>query len=88
MAMRSFEITEEYQERFGYPKLTKKIKEKILGLNGARLYGVEPVTDKCEFSRRELEEIRMSLPGKNQTLGPRTKNEARAFVDHHEGWPG
>ena len=88
MAMRSFEITEEYQERFGYPKLTKEIKNKILGINGARLYGVEPVTDKCEFTRRELEELRLSLPGKNETLGPRTTSEARAFVDHHEGWPG
>lgn len=88
MAMRSFEITEEYQERFGYPKLTKEIKNKILGLNGARLYGVEPITDKCEFTRRELEQIRLSLPGKNETLGPRTVSEARAFVDHHEGWPG
>jgi uncharacterized protein len=88
MAMRAFEITEEYQERFGYPKLTKELKAKILGLNGARLYGVDPITAPCEFSRRDLEKIRMSLPGKNTTLGPRTTREARAFVDHHEGWPG
>ena len=87
-AMRALEITDEYQERYGYPKLTRAIKNKILGSNGARLYGVDPITTKCTFTRRELEQIRMQLPGRNQTLGPRTPAEARAFVEHHQGWPG
>ncbi len=87
-ALRAFEISSEYQERYGYPKLTKKIKNKILGINGARLYGVDPITVPCRFSRRELEQIRKKLPGKNRTLGPRTKKEARAFHRHHQGWPG
>ena len=62
-AMRSFQISAEFQERYGYPKLTKELKAKILGLNGAALYGVEPNTERCEFSRRELEQIRRKLPG-------------------------
>jgi uncharacterized protein len=86
-ALRTLEISEEFQERYGYPKLTRELKGKILGLNGARLYGVEPMA-KCDFTRRELEEIRKSLPGKNATLGPRTPREAAAFRLHHEGWPG
>jgi uncharacterized protein len=86
-ALRALEISDEFQERYGYPKLTKEIKAKILGANGARLYGVEPL-ERCEFSRRELEEIRKSLPGRNQTLGPSTPSEAAAFRTHHEGWPG
>ena len=86
-AMRTLEISEEFQERYGYPKLTKEIKNKILGLNGARLYGVEPL-DRCEFTRRELEQIRKSLPGRNETLGPRTPREAALVRHHHEGWPG
>jgi uncharacterized protein len=86
-ALRALEISDEFQERYGYPKLTKEIKAKILGANGARLYGVEPL-ERCEFSRRELEEIRKSLPGRNQTLGPSTPSEAAAFRSHHEGWPG
>jgi hypothetical protein len=41
-ALRSFHISEEFQERFdGYPQLTRRIKDKIMGVNGARLYGVE-----------------------------------------------
>ncbi|HUF58338.1 MAG TPA: amidohydrolase family protein [Actinomycetota bacterium] len=43
-ALRSFKISEEFQERYGYPELTRAIKTKILGGNGARLYGVEPIT--------------------------------------------
>jgi predicted TIM-barrel fold metal-dependent hydrolase len=86
-AMRSLEISAEFQERYDYPKLTKELKAKILGGNGARLYGVEPV-ERCEFTRRELEEIRKSLPGKNATLGPSTVHAANEFRHHHEGWPG
>ena len=83
-ALRSFTISEEFQERHGYPELTRRITDKILGANGARLYGVEPITDRCEFTRRELEQIRRHLPGRNRTLGPTTAAEARAFraLDH------
>ena len=86
-SMRTLTISEEFQDRFGYPKLTREIKAKILGLNGARLYGVEPM-DRCEFTRAELERMRKSLPGRNATLGPRTVAESAAFREHHEGWPG
>jgi predicted TIM-barrel fold metal-dependent hydrolase len=83
-ALRSFRISEEFQDRYGYPELTRRIKNKILGLNGARLYGVDPVTEPCAFSRRELERLRRQLPGSNRTLGPSTAAEAAAFrtLDH------
>src|SRR5690606_3539061 len=38
-AFRVFEITPEYQERFGYPALTPEVKRRILGANAAALYG-------------------------------------------------
>jgi len=82
-ALRSFHISEEFQERYGYPKLTKQLKAKILGLNGARLYDVDPITAKCEFTRRELEEIRKHLPGEDRTLGPSTVADAERVRDHH-----
>lgn len=44
---RAFTISEEYQERYGYPALTDDVKAKVLGLNGARVYGVEPVRTTC-----------------------------------------
>ena len=46
-AFRAFTISEEYQERFGYPALTDAVKAKVLGLNGALVYGVEPVRSPC-----------------------------------------
>jgi predicted TIM-barrel fold metal-dependent hydrolase len=86
-AMRSFHISSEFQDRYGYPELTKQRKAKILGLNGAKLYNIEPITKKCEFSRQELEQIRRHLPGKNATLGPETPAAASAFRFGHQGMP-
>jgi predicted TIM-barrel fold metal-dependent hydrolase len=86
-ALRAFHISTEFQERYGYPKLTGKIKAKILGLNAARLYRIDPITTRCSFSRRELEEIRKTLPGKNRTYGPATRTDMHAFREHHQGWP-
>ena len=86
-ALRSLRISDEFQERYGYPELTKDLKNKILGLNGARLYGVEPITDRCEFSRTELERLRRQLPGRNRTLGPSNELGMAVFHDAHQGWP-
>ena len=86
-AMRTFAISEEFQNRYGYPRLTKAIKAKILGLNGAALYDVTPITTNCEFTRGELERIRRQLPGANVTLGPQTPAEAVAFRTQHAGMP-
>jgi predicted TIM-barrel fold metal-dependent hydrolase len=82
-AMRSFHISEEFQERYGYPALTQRIKHKILGQNGARLYGIEPMAGRCEFSRRELETLRRAMPGRTTALGPSTRAEAERFRQHH-----
>jgi hypothetical protein len=40
-AFRAFQISPEFQERFGYPALSDEIKRKIFGLNAARVYGVD-----------------------------------------------
>jgi len=47
MAMRAFEITPEYQQRFGYPALTPERKRKIFGANAARLFGLDPAAAYC-----------------------------------------
>ena len=39
-AMWRFQIPEDLRRRYGYPELTQDAKRKILGLNSARLYGV------------------------------------------------
>jgi len=41
-ALWRFQIPEEMCKKYGYPRLTPQAKRKILGLNSARLYGLEP----------------------------------------------
>jgi predicted TIM-barrel fold metal-dependent hydrolase len=86
--LRSFQISPEFQERYGYPELTRERKAKILGVNGARVYGIEPRTDDCEFTRDELEQIRREIQGRHATHGPRDEGEVKALRDAHQGWPG
>ena len=50
-AMWRFQIPDEIRERWDYPELTDQAKRKILGLNSARLYGIEPV-EGAEKDRR------------------------------------
>jgi uncharacterized protein len=40
-AMWRFQIPEEMQKKYGYPEFTEDAKRKILGLNSARLYGID-----------------------------------------------
>ena len=50
-SFRAFEISEEFQELYGYPALTAERKRKIFGINAARLHGLEdPTRDNCTFT--------------------------------------
>ena len=85
-AFRAFEISEEYQERFGYPALTPEVKRKVLGLNAARLYGVDPVArPRCEGTLADLERLRDELPPMS-AHGPRTPSEAAAVRASDWAW--
>jgi predicted TIM-barrel fold metal-dependent hydrolase len=41
-AFKRFQISDEIAEKWGYAKLTREDKAKILGLNAAKIYGVDP----------------------------------------------
>ncbi len=82
-AFRSFEITDEFQEEFGYPALTAKTKEKILGTTSAKIYKVKPKRENCEFTREELEQVRQALPTGMRTFGPTTVKETAALIRAH-----
>ena len=79
-AFRAFQISEQFQEEFGYPALTDEIKRKVLGLNALRLHDVDPVTVPCAFTRADLEQLRLALPARVQRRGPRTRRELLSFV--------
>jgi predicted TIM-barrel fold metal-dependent hydrolase len=82
-AMRTFQISEELQERYGYPALTDEVKAKILGVSAARLYGIEPVTGPCDLSAEEVEAVRSALPPA-RTYGPTTFAESAAMIAAHQ----
>ncbi|MGH8929719.1 MAG: amidohydrolase family protein [Egibacteraceae bacterium] len=63
VAFRAFELSSELMDRYGYPPLTPEVKRAILGGNAARIYGVDPLTVRCTFSRQELEAIRQGRAG-------------------------
>jgi uncharacterized protein len=82
-ALRAFHISDEFQERYGYPALTKELKAKVLGQNAARLYGIEPVPPRCAFTRHELRKIREELRDGDPLLGPATLAASMDVREHH-----
>jgi uncharacterized protein len=95
---RSFTITPEYQERFGYPELTPQAKRKIFGLNAARIYRVDPDSARCTFDRGALAMMKRdtdaNLGDRRWALrppkGPRTWREFwnHAKIERAKGVPG
>lgn len=83
----NFQMVKSIQDEFGYPDLTMDIKKKILGLNAARLYGLDPEEKRCEVAndkfaqlRRDVRlarQMRNPLPIRpNEVMnGPRTRRE-------------
>jgi len=82
-ALRLFSISEEFQERYGYPALTDEVKRKIFGLNAARLYDIDPVAGRCEVDVTEIDLVRASLP-LAPTYGPTTAVEAARVIRAHQ----
>lgn len=80
---RTFCISEEFQDRFGYPALTPEIKRKIFGLNAATLYGIDPTETRNAIDTSMLARVRQDLDGElggrrwafNLPNGPRTRRE-------------
>jgi predicted TIM-barrel fold metal-dependent hydrolase len=82
-AFRNFEISNQFQDRYGYPELTTDVKKQVLGQNAARLYGVKkPVTQKCAATPEQVDELRKALPPP-RVHGPTSVAQARAVMRTH-----
>ena len=80
-AFRSFQLSEELQEKHGYPRMTTKLRAQILGLNAARPYGID-VDEVIQRARRDEVERRRAVYREDPdphflTFGPKTQ---RAFI--------
>jgi len=49
-----FQISPAFQQRYGYPALTMELKQKILGLNAAKAYGLNVEAMRCEVDKSKL----------------------------------
>ncbi len=90
-AFRAFEISREFQDRFGYPALGPAIKRKIFGLNGARVYGLRPDEMRRKLARDRVHKSKLEYLNDPQptfaTYGPRTRREFLAFRALHGDMP-
>ena len=87
-AFRAFEISEEYQERFGYPALTAAAKRKIFGLNAARLYGLDVPGLKAAALDDTRAAYRTEANPSFRTYGPQSRREFLALHRAEGGRPG
>ena len=58
---RAFQIPEEFSQRYGYPQLTPAVKEKILGLNTARIYGIDTEKARATAANDDLAWVKAAM---------------------------
>jgi hypothetical protein len=82
-AFRAFEISREFQEKYGYPALTPAIKRKIFGLNAMRVYGLDATVLRRRLSKDSVKKARDEYLNDPQpsfaTYGPRSRREFLAL---------
>jgi len=89
---RALQISEEFQERYGYPELTPEIKAKVLGLNGARLYRIDPEEIRCTLDTSQLMLAKSLIDGElgarrwafQEMSGPVTRREFAKLLKWRE----
>lgn len=91
-ALRAFSIPPSMQELYGYPALDDATRRNILGLNGARVYGVDVAAVRRRITSDDIAAIKLArredpaaepLPY-HPSHGPRTRREYEAFL----AWSG
>lgn len=92
-AFRAFQIPEAMQEEFGYPAITPEVRAKIFGLNGARVYGVDPAATRYAVADDDVDRLRSAylfdrrlvpVPDPRRYEGPRTRSAYFAHVAREE----
>jgi hypothetical protein len=58
VAFRAFNMDPQFAQQYGYPMLTGDLKRKVFGLNAARLYGVDPVAQRCKIAADEVDRLK------------------------------
>ena len=90
-AFRAFQISREFQERYGYPALTPALKRKVFGLNAARVYGLKPDAMRRKLAKDRVQKRKAEYLNDPQpsfaTYGPRNRQEFLALLRLQDGMP-
>jgi predicted TIM-barrel fold metal-dependent hydrolase len=78
-AFRTFQISAEFRDKYGYPEITPALRAKIFGLNATRPYGINPEEVKMRARGDRVARERLAYLERPEphfrTYGPRTRRE-------------
>jgi hypothetical protein len=91
MAFRAFQISNEFQDQFHYPALTDERKRKVLGLNAAKLFRIDPTATRCALESDPLAQAKPAaaamrregaIPAAYKPNAPTTRREMLTWLRH------
>lgn len=82
-AFRTFQISEELRERYGYPEMTPSLRAKVFGLNATKPYGID-VSKVAAMQSKDKFALAKANAADNTdphflTFGPKNRREFMAF---------
>ncbi len=90
-AFRTFQISDEFQEKYGYSKLTSELRARILGLNATRPYGIDAAEvlkrARHDVIERRRVEYRECPDPHFLTFGPKNRRQFFANLKARGGSP-
>ena len=90
-AFRSFQISDQFQERYGYPPITPELRAKVFGLNAVRAYRLSAESIRQRLGDDRVARIRADYQRSPDpsflTNGPRTRREFLALHRAQRGLP-
>ncbi len=83
VAFRTFQISPEFRQRYGYAEITPELRAKVFGLNAAKVYGIgaaemRKILTKDSVTRQKLAYAENPQPH-FRTYGPKTRREFLAL---------
>ena len=83
VAFRTFQISPEFRQRYGYAEITPELRAKVFGLNAAKVYGIgaaemRKILTKDSVTRQKLAYAEDPQPH-FRTYGPKTRREFLAL---------
>lgn len=83
-AFRAFQISREYQDRYGYPEITPRMRRKVFGLNAAAPYGIDEAEIRSLTAADRVATEKLAYQEDPQpsflTYGPKNRREFLNFL--------